>query len=47
MDRHVVEGGYGKNDAGVAWEVSADAWRNEGSHEPIKLGMKRKMFSYG
>jgi hypothetical protein len=47
VEGHVVEGSYGKNDARVACEGSADVYGRGRSDGPIKLGMKRKMFSYG
>jgi hypothetical protein len=46
VERHVVERGYGEDDARVAWNVSAKLYPGEGRDEPIRLGMKRKMFSW-
>ena len=47
MEGHVVERSYGKDDARVACEGSAGVWERGRSDGPIKLGMNRKMFSYG
>jgi hypothetical protein len=47
MERHVVEGGYGKDDTRVAWDMSASAESGERRDKPIRLGTKRKMFSSG
>jgi hypothetical protein len=47
VERHVVEGGYGEDDARVAWDMSARVKVGGKRNEPIKFGMKRKMFSLG